>query len=300
VPDFHPDLARGRFIPPFAVGPRSLGLFRRLRSRPPAAPPDVLVREVAAAPGVTMRVHRPRTLTGPAPALLWLHGGGFVFGAPEQDDAANTALARELGITVAAVRYRLAPDHPAPAAVEDAHAGLLALAEQEHVDPRRIAVGGASAGGGLAACLAQHAHDRSEVRPVFQLLRYPMLDDRTVLRTDLDVRGVRVWTPRSNRFGWTSYLGGPPGAPDVPPYAAAARRADLGGLPPAWIGVGTLDLFHAEDLAYAERLRGAGVACEVVEVPGAFHAFDALFPRAGVVRDFRAREVAALRTALAG
>lgn len=300
MPDFHPDLARGRFIPPIAVGPRSLGLFRRFRSRPPAAPPDVLVREVAAAPGVTMRVHRPRTLTGPAPALLWLHGGGFVFGAPEQDDAANTALARELGITVAAVRYRLAPDHPAPAALQDAYAGLLALARHEDVDPARIAIGGASAGGGLTACLAQHAHDRGEVRPVLQLLRYPMLDDRTVLRTDLDVRGVRVWTPRSNRFGWTSYLGGPPGAPDVPPYAAAARRADLGGLPPAWIGVGTLDLFHAEDLAYAERLRGAGVPCEVVEVPGAFHGFDALFPRAGVVRDFRAREVAALRAALTG
>jgi acetyl esterase/lipase len=300
VPAFHPDLAAARFLPPFAIGPRSLRLVRRARVRPPAAPADVLVREVEAAPGVALRVYRPRALAAAAPALLWLHGGGFVLGAPEQDEAVGTAWARELGITVAAVRYRLAPDHPAPAAVEDAHAGLLALAEQEHVDPQRIAVGGASAGGGLAACLAQCAHDRGGVRPVFQLLRYPMLDDRTVLRTDLDTRGVRVWTPRSNRFGWTSYLGVAPGSPDVPPYAAAARRADLAGLPPAWIGVGTLDLFHAEDLAYAQRLRAAGVPCEVVEVPGAFHGFDALAPRTGVSRTFRAQQAAALRAALSG
>ena len=107
-----------------------------------------------------------------------------------------------------------------------------------------------------------HAHDLGEITPAFQLLVYPMLDDRTVLRTDLDTRHVRVWTPGSNRFGWASYLGTEPGGPEVSEYAAPARREDLRGLPPTWIGVGTLDLFHDEDVSYAARLSEAGVPCE--------------------------------------
>lgn len=296
---FHPDLRIGRFIPKVSFGPRITRVLQGRRPRTPEVPDDMRIEDVTA-PGVSLRLYRPRSLDGVAPALLWSHGGGYLIGGPEQDEARSIAFARELGITVAAIRYRLAPAHPAPAAVEDAHAALRWLARAPGVDPERIAVGGASAGGGLSAALALLAHDRGEVRPAFQLLVYPMLDDRTVLRTDLDTRHVRVWTARSNRFGWTSYLGREPGSPDVSAYAAPARREDLGGVAPAWIGVGTLDLFHDEDLAYARRLEEAGVRCELDVVPGAFHGFDAILRHAGVSRAFRAAQTAALRAALLG
>ena len=297
---FHPDLKVGRFIPKLSFGPRITRALQRRTVRTPAAPDDMLIEDVTA-PGVSLRVYRPRYLEGVAPALLWIHGGGYIGGFPEQDEATSIGFARELGITVAAVRYRLAPAHPSPAAVEDAYAALrwlVAHAGERGIDPARIAIGGASAGGGLTAALALYAHDRGEVRPAFQLLVYPMLDDRTVLRTDLDTRDVRVWTARSNRFGWTSYLGQEPGAAGVSPYAAPARRGDLSGLPPAWIGVGSLDLFHDEDLAYAQRLSQAGVPCEVVVVPGAFHGFDAVLRNREVSRGFRAAQARALRGAL--
>lgn len=247
-----------------------------------------------------MRVFQPVGISTPAPALLWMHGGGMVIGSPEQDDRTNIAFVRELGISVAAVRYRLAPDNQAPAAVEDAYAALLGLVAQAaelHVDPTRIAVGGASAGGGVAAGLALLAHDRGEVQPAFQLLVYPMLDDRTTARTDIGSRDVRVWTPKSNRFGWGAYLGAAVRGPDVSPYAAAARREDLRGLPSAWIGVGTLDLFYDEDVEYAGRLNAAGVPCELYEVTGAFHGFDAVFPAAPVTEAFWREQARALAAA---
>ncbi|RZT87803.1 acetyl esterase/lipase [Pseudonocardia sediminis] len=303
---FHPDLALGRFLPPISVGPRLSELARRLKTRPVAPPPGVTVQELVVpgppdAPPVSLRVFRPAGATDAVPALLWIHGGGLVLGSPEQDDQKNIDLVRDLGIVVAAVRYRLAPADPAPAAVEDVYAGLrglVARAGELGVDPGRIAVGGASAGGGLAAAVSLLAHDRGEVRPVFQLLVYPMLDDRTVTRPDLDTLTVRIWTARSNRFGWTSYLGREPGGPGVSPYSAPARREDLTGLPPAWIGVGTLDLFHDEDVAYARRLEAAGVPCELEIVPGAFHGFDALFSKAEVSLRFGLDQTHALRKAL--
>ncbi|MRG58886.1 alpha/beta hydrolase fold domain-containing protein [Agromyces sp. CFH 90414] len=263
---------------------------------------DLTVPGADGAPDVEVRVYDPAGRAPGSPALLWLHGGGFLIGDPEQDEASSIAFARELGMLVVAPRYRLAPEHPAPAAVHDAYSALTWLfgeAAARSVDPGRIAIGGASAGGGLAAGLALYAHDRGEVRPAFQLLVYPMLDDRTVLRTDLDTRGVRGWTPASNRFGWTSYLGGPPGAADVSPYAAPARRADLTGLPPAWIGVGSLDLFHDEDCAYAFRLQAAGVGCELLVIEGAFHGFDSIMRKAGVSREFWRAQADALRAGLA-
>ena len=132
----------------------------------------------------------------------------------------------------------------------------------------------------------------------FQLLVYPMLDDRTATRDDLPSRGVRMWTPESNRFAWTAYLGTEPGGDGVSPYAAPARREDLSGLPPAWIGVGTNDLFHDEDVVYAGRLGEAGVPCDLHVVDGAFHGFDAVLPKAGVSRRFWQTQADALRRAL--
>ena len=121
-------------------------------------------------------------------------------------------------------------------------------------DTKRIVIGGASAGGGLAAALVQIAYDRQEIKPVFQLLVYPMLDDRTVIRADIDDSNNITWNQRSNRFGWEAYLGKKCGEEHAPVYSVPARRKDLTGLPPAWIGVGTLDIFHDEDVGIRKRL----------------------------------------------
>ncbi|OYO18735.1 alpha/beta hydrolase [Enemella dayhoffiae] len=289
-----------RWIPPIPYGSRMTGLTRRFRvpTRPPG--PDVTVEDERVNENVSLRVLRPTAAPGPVPALLWIHGGGHLLGSPEQDERSNVQLVRELGIVVAAARYRLGVDAPAPASVEDVYAGLMHLhrrAADLGVDPSRLAVGGASAGGGIAAALAQYARDRGEIPVAFQLLVYPMLDDRTVTRTDVDAGSMRMWTPSNNRLGWKTYLRAEPGSAVVPAYAVPSRTEDLSGLPPAWIGVGSLDLFHDEDVSYAERLRAAGVPCALEIVPGAFHGFDQLFANKPVVREFHRSQVEALRAA---
>jgi acetyl esterase/lipase len=209
----------------------------------------------------------------------------------------------ELGIVVVSVDYRLAPEQPFPTPLEDCYTALKWMHDQSAVvgiDPARIAVGGASAGGGLAACLSQLAVDRGEVSPVLQLLVYPMLDDRTVLRQEVPHRELLTWTPENNRYGWEAYLNQPAGLESAPAYAVAARRTDLKGLPPAWVGVGTLDLFYEEDKAYAERLIRDGVDCEWVEVPGAFHGFDTPGFDLPIVRAFWESQVRMLKKYLVG
>jgi acetyl esterase/lipase len=232
--------------------------------------------------------------------LLWIHGGGFVIGDAEIDREGIIAFVRELGIAVASVNYRLAPQHPFPAPMDDCYSALHWLsthASSLGLRNDRIAVGGASAGAGLAAGLALLAHDRREVAVAFQLLIYPMLDDRTATRNDPDASKRRLWDSRSNVYGWTSYLNQAPGSPNVSPYASPARRVDLEDLPPAWIGVGTCDLFHDEVVTYARRLKEAGVPCTLRIVEGAFHGFD-LCRKAEVVHTFRRDYVAALRSKL--
>jgi len=241
----------------------------------------------------------PEGVTGPTAAMVWIHGGGFIIGSPTQDDAVTTAFARELGMTVVAPSYRLAPEHPFPAALDDLYATLQWLhtnAAALRVRPDRIVIAGASAGGGLAAALTLMARDKKEIPVAFQLLVYPMLDDRTVNKT-IDGKHHRLWTAESNHFAWTSYLGHEPGRADAPEYAAPARAESLAGLPPTWIGVGTFDLFHDENVAYAKRLEAAGIPVSLEVVPGVFHGFDA-FRHANVSRAFFAHQVAALRRAL--
>lgn len=299
TPAVHPELRRiARVLPRRGVTGRWVPVLRalgRLQSRRP--PSD---GEIHAVGDAYVRLHHPPDPgSGPHPAVLWVHGGGFVIGTPAQDDGTCRRLARDLGAVVAAVGYRLAPEHPFPAPLEDCHDALVWLAGRDDVDADRVAIAGASAGGGLAAGLALFARDRAEVSPVAQVLVYPMLDDRTVLRRDLDDLDVRLWDNRANRFGWRSYTGQTPGSPHVSGLAAPARHEDLTGLPPAWIGVGTLDLFHDEDVAYAERLRAAGVEADLHVVDGAFHGFDALRPQASISEAFVAGQVAALAAALA-
>jgi acetyl esterase/lipase len=277
--DVHPDLRRiARFAPRQLVGPRSLRVIRALSGlteRRSASGVEV----ITLGSGISVRLFRPVGVSEPAPALLWIHGGGYVIGTAQQDDVLCQRFSARLGISVASVDYRLAPEHPYPAPLEDCYAALTWLTGLPAVDSGRVAIGGASAGGGLAAALALLARDRGEIRPIFQLLAYPMLDDRSPGTAANP--NYRLWSLSSNQFGWTAYLG------DADPQVAVpARRDDLSGLAPAWIGVGTHDLFHDEDLAYAKRLKSAGVPCQVEIVPGAFHGFDAIVPKAQVSRGF--------------
>ncbi len=255
------------------------------------------------APDVRILVYHPRNISMPLPALLWIHGGGYVFGSADQADLQAKTIVATTGCAVVSVDYRLAPETPHPGPVEDCYAALKWLflnTRDLDVDTTRIAIGGDSAGGGLTAALALLARDRGEVPLAFQLLIYPMLDDRTVTAADPHPHtGEYVWTPASNRFGWTALLGHEPGVPDVSPYAAAARAEHLEGLPPTFIGVGTLDLFLEEDLEYARRLIRAGVPTELHVYPGAFHAFP-LAVNAQVARSFFRDYTNALARAFSG
>lgn len=287
--EFHPDLRlASMLLPPRLVSRRTLPIMRKLRTILPSGG-DVEVHQLES--GASARVFRHPVTSAPSPALLWIHGGGYVIGAAAQDDSLCRAFAEKLAATVVSVDYRLAPDNPYPAALDDCDATLEWIATQPDIDPANIAIGGASAGGGLAAALALRAADRGGINPVLQLLSYPMLDDRS----ETPDRHHRLWDARSNRFGWQSYLG------DADPVTAVpARRQNLSGVAPAWIGVGTLDLFFDEDKRYAERLEEAGVPCEFVTVPGAFHGFDLVARRAEVSRTYFGSQCDALRRAFAG
>jgi acetyl esterase/lipase len=281
-------------------------IIRRFKVPAARVPGDVSVANVVVPgwngnPSVRLRFYRPKGRSGSLPALLWMHGGAFFMGNVEQDDRRSIAVARELGITVAAVSYRLAPEHRAPAAVHDAYACLRYLhhnADECNVDPARIAIGGTSAGGGLTAALAQLAHDIGEVRPVFQLMAYPVLDDRSALGSARDHPDARLYTAKGHLLTWRWYLGHEPGSPQIADYAAPARREDLTGLPSAWIGVTTHDVLYEEGVAYAKRLNASGVPCELHTVVGGFHGFDVLFARTAVSRTFRREQLRALGEAL--
>lgn len=249
-------------------------LLMKLRRTPPQ---EGVTMTVPVKGNGGMRLFVPDTRKSDG-ALLWIHGGGYVIGVAKLDDALCAQVARELGIVVASAEYRLAPRHPFPAPLEDCHAvwrWLQANAGGLGIDPGKVAIGGMSAGGGLAAALVQRVHDEEGPGACAQWLLAPMLDDRTAANRDLDEEGHFIWDNGLNHLGWKSYLGREPGAAELPDYAAPARRNDLSGFPPAWIGVGSIELFHDEDVAYAKRLAEAGcdVALEIVE--GAPHGFEA-------------------------
>jgi acetyl esterase/lipase len=262
---------------------------------------DKKIPGVAGNPDVFVRIYQPTDRPAVLPALLWIHGGGYVLGSVERDDLLTKHLAKIGQCVVASVEYRLAPEHPFPAPVEDCYAALKWLAAHSSelgVNKSRIAIGGASAGGGLAAGLALLTRDRAEVEVAFQLLIYPMIDDRNITSASETIPDTFVWTRENNLMGWRAYLGREPGGADVSPYAAAARATDLRGLPPAYIPVGDLDLFLDENITYAQRLLAAGVPTELHVYPGAFHGFNGFVPGAAVSRRFNADRDHALKRML--
>ncbi len=231
-------------------------------------------------------------------AALYLHGGGMIMDSAALYDGPVARYVSHSGVPMLSVDYRRAPEHPHPTPVEDCYAGLhwlSAHAAQVGVDPTRIAVMGASAGGGLAAALALLARDRGGPALTRQILIYPMLDDRNTI-PDPAIAPFALWSYDDNSTGWGALLGDAIGGPDVPAYAAPARATDLTGLPAAYIEVGQVDIFRDEDLAYAQRLCRAGVEVEFHLRPGVPHAFETFAYDTGVARRASADRIRILRS----
>jgi acetyl esterase/lipase len=284
-----PQVRRQEAVPPPLPAPAPQPIDLRIPG--PAGTPELRLIIVDPAPGEKGR-----------PALLHTHGGGYVARSAALSVHFLQSVAQTCNCVVVSVEYRLAPETRFPGSLEDNYTALRWLyinADALGVDRKRIAVGGESAGGGHSAALAIVARDRKEIPVVFQLLIYPMLDDRTGSSRAVPPHiGEFVWTAQSNVFGWTSLLGVPAGSPKVPAGSVPARVEDLSGLPPAFIVVGAIDLFVDEDIEYARRLIAAGVPAELHVVPGAYHGYDLLVPNAAVTARFTKYWTTALRRAL--
>lgn len=245
-------------------------------------------------PEVRVKIYEPRAKPGRVPGVLYIHGGGYIFGNADMMDPALQQLVPEVDCVIVSVDYRLAPEHPFPAPLEDCYAALVwfaANAEALGVDASRIAVVGPSAGGGLTAALSLLARDRHGPAILFQMPLYPMIDDRNRTKSSNEITDARVWNKDKNQLGWKMYLGE---TGEASPYAAPARADDLSGLPPTYTCVGDLDPFRDETIDYVSRLTQAGVPTEFHLYPGGFHGFEEYFPTAEISR----RVVAGYRTAL--
>ena len=272
-------------MPSFSVNAETLAGVRRAiaDARVPAPPgPDTTVEErhLPGPDGTSLRVlvYAPEapSRTG---GLLWLHGGGMVMAKPDGNEALCRYLAHIAGCVVVAVDYRLAPEHPYPAALDDCYAALRWMhdsADELGISSKLFAVAGESGGGGLAAGLALLTRDRADITLSAQFLLYPMLDDRTGRPSEPDPlpsSGEFVWTRESNRFAWSAVMGADAGGPDVAIYAAPGRATDLRGMAPTSIFIGELDLFIGENIRFARTLVGSTVATDFHVYPGAYHGF---------------------------
>ncbi|AST90820.1 MULTISPECIES: alpha/beta hydrolase [Sutcliffiella] len=252
-------------------------------------------------PYVRVRIYEPKEKTEKLPGLLWIHGGGYVLGAPEGDDLLCQRFVKEANCVVVSVDYRLAPEHPYPAPLEDCYAALQWFAKKVDelgVDASRIGVGGQSAGGGLTAALALLARDRNGPELCFQMPLYPMIDDKNNSPSSLEITGNLIWNHDLNEKGWSMYLNGKNGKDDVPAHAAPSRATDLTNLPYTYTCVGQLDPFRDETLDYVKRLCQAGVDVEFHLYPGAYHGFETLNPAAAVSQRALAEYVGAVKHVL--
>jgi acetyl esterase/lipase len=253
------------------------------------------------APAIRVRHYRPVGLDGQLPALLYIHGGGMVIGAIESEDARTRAYCLEVGCAAVSVDYRLAPENPHPAPVEDCFAALAWTAENAvdlGIDADRIAVYGGSAGGGLAAATALLARDRGGPSLIFQMLLYPMLDHRCDTPSGHEVEDIGIFDGWASREGFQALLGERWDTDAVDAYAAPSLATDLAGLPPTWIDVGELDALRDESIDHAQRLLQACVPTELHVNPGCFHASEFFVPDAASSKRIVAARVEALRRAL--
>lgn len=255
------------------------------------------------APDVRIRIYRPKhaTYSLPQPAIFTIHGGGMVTGNIEADDANAAGLCEQSGALTIAIDYRLAPEHPFPAAINDCYAvanWLFANANELDVDPDRIALHGGSAGGGLAIGLALKMRDSGNLHFCFLMAIYPMIDDRNISASSKAITNIGVWDRKASLESWAWYLGDAHGRDDISPYAAPARATNLEGLPPTFIDVGTHDLFLDEDQEFAERLKAAGIPVDFHISEGAYHAAELFAPDAKVSREIWNLRFAALKKAL--
>jgi acetyl esterase len=229
-------------------------------------------------PSVPVRVYTPEPHDATTAGILYIHGGGFTVGSIEMEHFNAVRLANELGVVVVSVEYRLAPEDPYPAALEDCYAALVWVHREASVlgvDPERVAVVGSSAGGGLAAGLALLARDRDGPAICFQFLGIPELDDRLETPSMQRFVDTPMWSRPSAEQSWRAYLGDLYGG-DVPAYAAPARAADLAGLPPAYVSAMEFDPLRDEDVLYALRLLQSGVSVELHTFPGTWHGSTAI------------------------
>ena len=230
-----------------------------------------------------IRLYRPKTISIPSPAILWIHGGGMVMGNVDADQSLCIETAKHLGVIIASVEYRLAPEYPYPAPLLDCFSALSWLHENSQrfeVDGSRIVVAGASAGGGLAAGTALYARDQSGPEIAGLLLVYPMLDDRNETKSSHAITDLRVWNRSANLSGWQAYLGKNSKAPEI--YAAPARATDITKMPPTFISTGEFDLFHDENVAFAKLLNENGVDVELKRYPKTFHASNLFCPTSDI------------------
>lgn len=233
------------------------------------------VRNVITESGLRIRIYTPKKEKQEYPGLLWIHGGGHIMGSPEGNEDLSLRIADELECIVAAPAYRLTPEYPYPADIEDCYEALVWMTENLPVRKDKIAVAGQSAGGGLAAALALMVRDKKGPALCFQMLLYPMLDHRNITPSTYQIRDHRAWCRDFNVDAWKMYLADVSG--DVPVYASPALAEDLSGLPPAYVMVCGLDPFRDEDIIYAQRLMQAGIPVELHVFPGATHGFEAIF-----------------------
>ncbi|NLN07639.1 MAG: alpha/beta hydrolase [Firmicutes bacterium] len=306
---FHPDLQEAVSTLPeldiFSDLNRTREITRKMFAElPRGAEPPAAVETVPAGEGrsaVTVHISRPPKQAGPLPGVLHIHGGGYVLGFAAMDDPLCQRIAREVNCVVVSVDYRLAPEHPYPAALEDCYAALEWMAANAAglgIDPERLAVTGASAGGGLTVATALLARDRKGPVLKFMAPLCPMLDNTNTTPSSMKFWTVASGTGNLTKKTWQLYLGA---AKDpVPPYAVPAKAEDLSGLPATFTFVGGLDLFRDETINFVAGLARAKVPVEFHLYPGCFHGFENLLPNCGISKKADSDYLSALRQALHG
>lgn len=259
---------------------------------------DHMIPSTSERPALMIRLYTPVGVDRPMPAMLYIHGGGFVLGEVGHFDAQCQQLARGADLVVASVEYRRAPEHPYPAPLHDSFAALRWLhraAEDLGIDPGRIGVGGTSAGAGLAAGLALFVRDQGGPPIAFQFLEAPMLDHRGATASSRSIDDAKVWNRAANETAWRAFLGEDHLEREVEPYASPAIAADLSRLPPAYLCIGAHDIFRDEAFEYARRLLEAGVPTEFHAYEMGFHGSVRALPTEEVSRRWRTDATMAVR-----